>query len=574
MSASRRAPALAAGAAALVALVVLLVAHARGAGGSGVRAGVDMPVPAVAAPARGHAAGVDAAEASPSAVPAARAASTSGTPAPSASVATSPSQSSPPTSQSQSQSPARVPLPSQSQSQSPQPSQSQSPPMTPVGATASASTPPAPEVHSTLPGYGDGWERSPASFGGDDGEYIRYLEAMTDEGVHGIDRLADATWAKFRLRPLGFSRSMHYMTTHPAASAADAIAPDALAALGATKARTWAALIPGDASTYVYAREPEYLTAYAQSWLAHTWRKAGWDCNRHVEILATGAIPVFRGAAGLDAGLMGAYPIALLRHIEAHHDGADVKTMALWRHFLLRWTHAHLSSVAMARYMARATGVDLDAPYAAAFAPPPGSRAFDAAARLDAAGDTTGTPTAAAGGGAPAPLLSRVAFIDADLPAQGDYLAIHVLLGLTEWLGPGRVDVFYPPGYMYARDGATDEERAAEVGYDEAAWAHGFGYAHVLPPRGAEEAARTAPTPAMLDRLATGRYAAVVWGSAKRSAQHLADAIGPGRPYEGAPHRVWLCDGEDEHDYWAVRSGLARNASVFVRELLLNGFVP
>lgn len=343
-------------------------------------------------------------------------------------------------------------------------------------------------------------------------------------------------------------------------------APAALAALAASKTRTWAALIPGDASTYIYEREREYLAAYAESWLAHTWRKAGWDCNRHVEILGTGAIPVFREATALEPGLMGGYPIALLRHIRAHHEGADAKTMALWRHFLLAWTHAHLTSVAMARYMGRVTGVDLDAPYATAYVPPPASRAFDAAVRLDAAGDVTGTPADTR--------PSRVAFIDADLPGQGDYLAIHVLLGLTEWLGPERVDVFYPPGYMYARYGATEAEREAEAGYDEAAWAKGFGYAHMLPPRGPDEAARTAPTPAMLDRLATGRYAAVVWGSAKRSAQHLRDAIGPGRPYEDAPHRVWLCDGEDEHDYWAVRSGLARNASVFARELLLNGFVP
>ena len=402
-----------------------------------------------------------------------------------------------------------------------------------------------PTAHTivSLPGYGEGWERAPSSFA-DIKEYIAYLHAMTDVSVHGIDRLAHASWAKLRIFPIGFSRSIVYMTHFPEASAEEAISPEALAVLESAKKRIWAALIPGDRSTYIYAREPEYLDAYASSWYAHTWRKAGWDCNRHVEIMGEGTIPVFREAKEIELGLMSGYPVALLKHIVAHHEGATLRTMALWRHFVLKWTHAHLTSVAMARYMARMAGIDLNAPYRSTYIPPPGSKYH---------GDAAGLERLAATAGNDGSSLPRVAYINEALPRQGDFLAIHVLIGLTEWLGPERVDVFYVPQYMYARPDAGPEEVVAERGYDAGVWAKGFGYAHILPARTGAWAERTREE--MLDLLLTGQYAAVVWGSFKRSSAHFEEAVtAPGAPYAAHPQRVWLVDGEDEHTFWSYTS--------------------
>lgn len=52
-------------------------------------------------------------------------------------------------------------------------------------------------------------------------------------------------------------------------------------------------LIPGDGSTYIYTLEESYYNEYKQSLFATTFKKAGWDCMRHYEILANGCIPYF-----------------------------------------------------------------------------------------------------------------------------------------------------------------------------------------------------------------------------------------------------------------------------------------
>jgi hypothetical protein len=52
-------------------------------------------------------------------------------------------------------------------------------------------------------------------------------------------------------------------------------------------------LIPGDVSTYIFNDEKTYMQNYAECYYGLTWRKAGWDCMRHIEIIAAGAIPYF-----------------------------------------------------------------------------------------------------------------------------------------------------------------------------------------------------------------------------------------------------------------------------------------
>lgn len=52
-------------------------------------------------------------------------------------------------------------------------------------------------------------------------------------------------------------------------------------------------LYPGDKSTYIYNTEEEYYDEYRKSIFAYTFKKGGWDCMRHYEILACGCIPYF-----------------------------------------------------------------------------------------------------------------------------------------------------------------------------------------------------------------------------------------------------------------------------------------
>lgn len=51
--------------------------------------------------------------------------------------------------------------------------------------------------------------------------------------------------------------------------------------------------IPGIMSTYHTMREETYYSDYAQARFALTTKKGGWDCLRHYEILAAGAVPFF-----------------------------------------------------------------------------------------------------------------------------------------------------------------------------------------------------------------------------------------------------------------------------------------
>mgnify|MGYP001157368935 CR=1 FL=1 len=52
-------------------------------------------------------------------------------------------------------------------------------------------------------------------------------------------------------------------------------------------------LIPGKMETYIYKKENEYYEMYQNSLFSLTYKKNGWDCLRHYEILANGSIPLF-----------------------------------------------------------------------------------------------------------------------------------------------------------------------------------------------------------------------------------------------------------------------------------------
>lgn len=60
------------------------------------------------------------------------------------------------------------------------------------------------------------------------------------------------------------------------------------------KTQAFSTIVPGVKSTYRFKKsQREYYDEYAKSYYAFTQKKAGWDCMRHYEILAAGAIPYF-----------------------------------------------------------------------------------------------------------------------------------------------------------------------------------------------------------------------------------------------------------------------------------------
>jgi hypothetical protein len=59
------------------------------------------------------------------------------------------------------------------------------------------------------------------------------------------------------------------------------------------KIRMFSPLVPGDRRTYIYEDEDSYNDNYKESWFAVTYKKGGYDCLRHYEILANNAIPFY-----------------------------------------------------------------------------------------------------------------------------------------------------------------------------------------------------------------------------------------------------------------------------------------
>jgi hypothetical protein len=108
------------------------------------------------------------------------------------------------------------------------------------------------------------------------------------------------------------SYSMHPLTFGiPSKHVQDAVQP---------KGRALSTVIPGDWSTYAYLPrnehspqqmaqlERDYYVDMQRSFFGLTWKKGGWDCLRHLELLASGCLPLFTDIARAPRGVLSLYP--------------------------------------------------------------------------------------------------------------------------------------------------------------------------------------------------------------------------------------------------------------------------
>lgn len=61
------------------------------------------------------------------------------------------------------------------------------------------------------------------------------------------------------------------------------------------KVRETATIYPGRKNTYIYSNEQDYYEGYRESMFGVTFKKAGWDCMRHYEIIMNACLPYFKG---------------------------------------------------------------------------------------------------------------------------------------------------------------------------------------------------------------------------------------------------------------------------------------
>lgn len=119
------------------------------------------------------------------------------------------------------------------------------------------------------------------------------------------------------------------------------------------KRRVWAEVVPGLPETYRFGPDEEeaYYRQYREARFGLTWKKGGWDCLRHYEILANGAIPVFRGLRDCPDRTLVAFPKKLVLEAMDELVPWDESKVELYDHYaarLLAHTRSELTCTSLA----------------------------------------------------------------------------------------------------------------------------------------------------------------------------------------------------------------------------------
>ena len=116
------------------------------------------------------------------------------------------------------------------------------------------------------------------------------------------------------------------------------------------KKRYMSRMIPGNPESYIYQTEEEYYRQYQESFFARTTQKAGWDCMRHYEILANGAIPYFPDLPKCPPRTMTTFPKDLIVQGNCLFEkGASHETCRELLQDLLTYTRTHLTTTVTAQ---------------------------------------------------------------------------------------------------------------------------------------------------------------------------------------------------------------------------------
>jgi len=111
-----------------------------------------------------------------------------------------------------------------------------------------------------------------------------------------------------------------------------------------TKTKEISDIVPGE--PYSFEDQDAYMEEYAQSKYAYTQKKAGFDCMRHLEILAAGSVPLFEEPWTIPKFTMTHY------NKELFEKGKEANPFEWRDHFM-----KHLTAPAMVRYICDSIGV-------------------------------------------------------------------------------------------------------------------------------------------------------------------------------------------------------------------------
>ncbi len=258
---------------------------------------------------------------------------------------------------------------------------------------------------------------------------------------------------------------------------------------------------------YSFHSEREYLAKYSEAYFALTHRKAGWDCFRHVEIMASGSAPLMLDAHQIPEFSMTHYPKLAFARIaqKALEDGGrpNGELRVELRNFFL----THLTTKAMAAYILASAQIPTD---------------------------------------------SRILFLDENLPTNPEYISTLTAIGLKENLGRN-CTLYFPGEYLY-QDSLRDTN---------AFYGRGFGYVKKLDPelRSNRECEKYPEAP--WHEIDPDLYDYVVIGSVSRNESFTQIAVN-----RFPSKNVVLIHGEDLPPTVSQASFLKKSgAHVFVRSL-------
>jgi len=114
-------------------------------------------------------------------------------------------------------------------------------------------------------------------------------------------------------------------------------------------------MIPGQRSTYMFGpgQEAEYLQHYDKCCFVNTRKKGGWDCLRHYEILARGAIPIFEGLDNCPPTTMVTLPKQIIMDANRELLPLGPEKAELYQEYvnkLLKYTRENCSTSANTKY--------------------------------------------------------------------------------------------------------------------------------------------------------------------------------------------------------------------------------
>ncbi len=207
-------------------------------------------------------------------------------------------------------------------------------------------------------------------------ELVSALRAMDADLVNATSPITRAVGSRIiSIFPIGFS-----------------IPPEYVRAVVPAKGQGLATVIPGAPETYKFLPKPgatpaelmalerSYYADIERSYFGLTWKKAGWDCLRHLELLAAGCVPLFTDIGAAPRGAVAFLPKRVLgqvlrfpgieslsgvpgfdggdRNVVINPPRIDPVLYSLTATALLDYTRRHLTTPRMAAHLLSTMGID------------------------------------------------------------------------------------------------------------------------------------------------------------------------------------------------------------------------